>query len=60
MMPRIDTAMMALSLAELAHTVTPGVYGIVLMDKAGWHIAGDLEVPANLSLDCGDSLHSKA
>ncbi len=59
-LPRLDTAMMTLFLAELSQAVTPGAHGIVLMDKAGWHIPtdqvrglkahGDLVVPANLSL----------
>jgi transposase len=48
-LPRLDTGMMNLFLAELAQAVTPGAHGIVLMDKAGWHISGDLVVPANLS-----------
>jgi hypothetical protein len=39
-----------LFLAELSQAVTPGAHGLVLMDKAGWHIADDLVVPANLSL----------
>ena len=49
-LPRRDTALMALFLTELSQAVTPGAHGVVLMDKAGWHIAGDLVVPANLSL----------
>ena len=48
-LPRLDTAMMNLFLVELSQAVTPGAYGIVLMDKAGWHISGDLIVPTNLS-----------
>jgi transposase len=49
-MTRLDTAAMNLFLAELAQAVAPGAHGIVLMDKAGWHTAGDLIVPENLSL----------
>ena len=49
-MTRLDTAAMNLFLAELAQAVAPGAHGIVLMDKAGWHTAGDLVVPENLSL----------
>jgi transposase len=30
--------------------VARGAHGIVLMDQAGWHTAGDLVVPENLSL----------
>ena len=49
-MTRLDTEAMSLFLAELSQAVAPGAHAVVLMDKAGWHIAGDLVVPANLSL----------
>jgi transposase len=49
-MTRLDTAAMNLFLAELGQAVAPGAHAIVLMDKAGWHTAGDLVVPENLSL----------
>lgn len=49
-MTRLDSEAMTLFLAELSRAVAPGVHAVVLMDKAGWHIAGDLVVPANLSL----------
>ena len=50
MLPWLDTGMMNLFLAELSQVVTPGAHGIVLMDRASWHNADDLMVPANLSL----------
>jgi transposase len=46
---RLDTEAMSLFLAELAQAVAPGAHAVVLMDKAGWHIAGDLVVPANIT-----------
>ena len=49
-MTRLDTPAMNLFLAELGQAVAPDAQGIVLMDKAGWHTAGDLVVPDNLSL----------
>ena len=49
-MTRLDTAAMDLFLAELGQAVAQRAHGIVLMDKAGWHPAGDLMVPENLSL----------
>ena len=49
-MTRIDAAAMNLFLAELSQAVAPRAHGIVLMDKAGWHTAGELCVPENLSL----------
>jgi len=48
-MTRLDTAAMNLFLAELAQAVAPGTHAVVLMDKAGWHIADDLVVPANIT-----------
>jgi hypothetical protein len=36
--------------ALLSQAVASGAHGVVLIDKAGWHIAGDLVVPENLSL----------
>ena len=36
-------------LDELAQAVTPGAHAVVLMDRAGWHIAKELAVPANLT-----------
>ena len=48
-MTRLDTAAMNLFLAELAQAVAPGAHAVVLMDKAGWHIADDLVVPANIT-----------
>jgi transposase len=48
-MTRLDTEAMNLFLAELSQAVAPGAHAAVLMDKAGWHIAGDLVVPANIT-----------
>jgi transposase len=49
-MTRIDNAAMNRFLVELSQAVAPGAHGILLMDKAGWHTAGELRVPENLSL----------
>ena len=49
-MTRLDTAAMNRFLVELSQAVAPGAHGILLMDKAGWHTAGELRVPENLSL----------
>jgi len=48
-MTRLDTEAMNLFLAELSQTVASDAHAVVLMDKAGWHIAGDLVVPKNLT-----------
>ena len=36
-------------LDELSAAVAPGAHAVVLMDRAGWHIAKALTVPANLT-----------
>ena len=36
-------------LDELAQAVSPGADAVVLMDRAGWHVAEDPTVPANLT-----------
>ena len=47
---RANTEAMSLLLEEVSRAVTPGAHGVVLMDGAGWHVSGDLVVPANLTL----------
>jgi len=49
-MTRLNTAAMNLFLAELSQAVAPRAHGIALLEKAGLHTAGDLVLPANLSL----------
>jgi hypothetical protein len=41
---------MSLHLAEISLTVAPGAHAAVLMDQAGWHMTGKLDVPANISI----------
>lgn len=41
---------MALHLAEISRTVTPGAHAVVLLDQAGWHISEKLDVPSNITL----------
>jgi putative transposase len=40
---------MQLMLDELSRAVAPGVHAVVIMDRAGWHCANDLALPANLT-----------
>jgi len=47
---RVSTEAMTLMLAEISQAVAPDAHAVVLLDGAGWHIAHDLEVPANLTL----------
>jgi transposase len=49
-LPRCNTAAMALHLAEISQTVTPGAHAVVLLDQAGWHLSDKLDIPANISL----------
>jgi hypothetical protein len=49
-LPDADTAAMNLFLAELSRTLKPTTHAVVMLDRAGWHVAGDLVVPTNLTL----------
>ena len=40
---------MQLMLDELSRAITSGAHGLVIMDRAGWHCASELAVPANLT-----------
>jgi DDE superfamily endonuclease len=46
----VSAAAMGLLLEEASAQVPPGVHAAVLVDSAGWHTAGELRVPANLTL----------
>src|SRR4051812_12343590 len=41
---------MTLFLPELARVVPAGTHAVLVLDRAGWHVSGDLVVPANLTL----------
>ena len=41
---------MALHLAEISRTVTPGAHAVLLLDQAGWHLSAKLDVPNNITL----------
>ena len=49
LLPAVSAAALQAMLDELAHAVSPGADAVVLMDRAGWHIARDLDIPANLT-----------
>jgi hypothetical protein len=48
-LPEVNTAAMQLMLDELGQAVAAGAHAVVIMDRAGWHCAKDLTVPANLT-----------
>ena len=49
-LPIATPAAMATFLAELAKEVGENAHALVVLDGAGWHVAHDLPVPANLTL----------
>jgi putative transposase len=49
-MPRCDTEAMNLHLAEIATQIAPGAHAALLVDQAGWHLSGRLDVPPNITL----------
>jgi hypothetical protein len=49
-LPEVSTAAMDLFLAELARAIPGGTHAVLVLDRAGWHVSGDLIVPANLTL----------
>ncbi len=49
-LPRCDTQAMNMHLAEIAKNVAPGAHAALLVDQAGWHLAGALVVPPNITV----------
>ena len=47
--PYADTEMMQLHLDEIARNVAPGAHAALLLDRAGWHITGKLDMPDNIT-----------
>ena len=48
-LPRADTDMMQLHLDEISRSVATGAHAVLLLDRAGWHITGKLDVPDNIT-----------
>jgi transposase len=49
-LPDADTDAMNLHLQEISRHVPADVHAVIIIDGAGWHIAGRLIVPENISL----------
>ena len=49
-LPEATTASMGVFLAAFAGQLAPGVHAVLLLDRAGWHVARGLSVPANVTL----------
>jgi hypothetical protein len=49
-MPFCDTEAMQEHLLEISGTVAPDAHAVLILDQAGWHLAGGLVVPGNITL----------
>jgi hypothetical protein len=49
-MPFANTEAMNAHLAEIAGAVSPDAHALLVLDGAGWHGAGGLIVPPNITL----------
>ena len=50
MMPKANTHAMQLHLDEISRTVAKRAHAVVLMDRAGWHTTGKLDMPGNMTI----------
>tara|TARA_B100001964_G_C14140131_1_gene557032 strand:- start:88 stop:411 length:324 start_codon:yes stop_codon:yes gene_type:complete len=41
---------MQLHLNEISKQITKGYHAVIVMDKAGWHLANDLKIPKNITI----------
>lgn len=49
-LPRCNAQAMNAHLVEISLAVDPGAHAVLMLDGAGWHVAGDLVVPDNITL----------
>ncbi len=49
-LPEATAVAMNLFLAEFGRNLADDVHAVLVLDRAGWHGAGALEVPANVTL----------
>ncbi len=49
-LPFCNSAAMTLHLEEISGAVAPDAHAVLVMDQAGWHTSGKLDVPANISI----------
>ena len=50
-MPEVSTEAMQAYLDRLSQTIACDEHVLLVLDRAGWHGSGDLEVPANITLE---------
>jgi hypothetical protein len=48
-LPYADTDMMQLHLDEISRNVAEGAHAVLLLDRAGWHTTGKLDLPDNIT-----------
>ena len=48
-LPYADTEAMQLHLEEISGRVAEGAHAVLLLDRAGWHTTGNLDVPQNVT-----------
>ena len=49
MLPYADADMMQLHLDEISRSVARGAHAVLLLDRAGWHTTGKLDMPDNIT-----------
>lgn len=49
-MPQADTEAMQAHLHAIGEAVAPGAHALLILDQAGWHTTGKLDIPANITL----------
>jgi hypothetical protein len=49
-LPACNTAAMQAHVDEISSQVAPGAHAVLLLDRAGWHLAGALIIPGNITL----------
>jgi transposase len=49
-LPRCDTEAMNLHLAEIASQIASGAHAALIVDQAGWHLSGGLNIPPNITI----------
>jgi transposase len=48
-LPYADTEAMQLHLDEISRHVAKGAHAVLLLDRAGWHTTGNLDMPENIT-----------
>ena len=48
--PKVDTGTMDAFLEHFSRELPPDVHAVLVLDRAGWHTAKSLKVPANVTL----------